>query len=203
LTRFGVAVLVAAAVAIFGFWVWASLLASEPGSVARDAQRPGDGVAFVELDGDAYAFVPDEASDVGFVFYAGGLRRPSASTGRSGPHGLRPGSPVESRGTRSEPGVDGLALWAAFPAAANDLSVLDIDVVSVFGTNDGLVEVEDMLDSGARLPTDTVFEERGDTWRQTRPVRRLRPPERRPRGHDFPGRTARADSGGARPRRDG
>lgn len=53
---------------------------------------------------------------------------------------------------------DGLALWAAYPAENADLSDRDdLEVVSIYGTNDGLATLEDIEASKSRLPADTVF----------------------------------------------
>lgn len=57
------------------------------------------------------------------------------------------------------PGVmDGLALWAAYPAGNRDLSGFnDLQVVSVSGSNDGLATPADIEDSRSRLPANTTF----------------------------------------------
>ncbi len=63
------------------------------------------------------------------------------------------------------PVLDGLFLWAAYPASGDDLSGLDVDVVSIYGTLDGLmtgaeVEASRMLlpaeRSGCRLKAGTM-----------------------------------------------
>jgi hypothetical protein len=53
--------------------------------------------------------------------------------------------------------VDGLVLWAAYPAGADDLSAQDLAVVSIYGTEDGLATQEDINASRALLPPDTLF----------------------------------------------
>lgn len=56
----------------------------------------------------------------------------------------------------SHPGmVEGLALWAAYPAAGDDLSDQELVVSSVYGTKDGVTLLEDIRDSEALLPPDT------------------------------------------------
>lgn len=55
--------------------------------------------------------------------------------------------------------VAGLALWAAYPADNRDLSGLDLEVVSVWGSNDGLTTAADIEDSKSRLPADAVYVE--------------------------------------------
>ena len=55
--------------------------------------------------------------------------------------------------------IDGLALWAAYPAGGTDLSSLDVSVSSVYATEDGLATVDEIEASAAQLPADTVFTE--------------------------------------------
>ncbi len=52
--------------------------------------------------------------------------------------------------------VDGLALWASYPPSGVDLSKSKITVVTVHGTNDGLVSSKQIDDSLKQLPPDTV-----------------------------------------------
>ena len=51
--------------------------------------------------------------------------------------------------------VDGLALWAAYPAETDDLSSSDLAVVSVYASEDGVAEVDSVLASEPLLPDDT------------------------------------------------
>ncbi len=53
--------------------------------------------------------------------------------------------------------VDGLALWAAYPAQNSDLSANDLDVVSVYGTEDGLASVTDVENARNLLPPDVQW----------------------------------------------
>jgi hypothetical protein len=58
----------------------------------------------------------------------------------------------------SPTGVDGLALWASFPAAGADMSQrTDLAVGSIYGSEDGLATVSDIDASRALLPESTVF----------------------------------------------
>lgn len=52
--------------------------------------------------------------------------------------------------------IRGLALWAAYPASGTDLSNSDIKVLTIRGTNDGLVSAIQIDESLARLPQDTI-----------------------------------------------
>jgi pimeloyl-ACP methyl ester carboxylesterase len=53
--------------------------------------------------------------------------------------------------------VEGLALWASYPAASNNLSLSGVRVLSIFGTLDGLSTPAKIEASHALLPADTAF----------------------------------------------
>ena len=53
--------------------------------------------------------------------------------------------------------IDGLALWAAYPADNTDLSDFDLSAVSIYGEADGVASIVDVRDGAARLPADAVF----------------------------------------------
>jgi len=53
--------------------------------------------------------------------------------------------------------VQGLALWAAYPASSDDLSQTTLRVVSIFGSLDGLATGEKMDVSRPLLPADTTW----------------------------------------------
>ncbi|HSH01859.1 MAG TPA: alpha/beta hydrolase [Anaerolineae bacterium] len=53
--------------------------------------------------------------------------------------------------------MDGLVLWASYPAGSADLSGWDGEVVSIYGTRDGVAAVEDVLAGEALLPESAVF----------------------------------------------
>ncbi len=53
--------------------------------------------------------------------------------------------------------IDGLALWAAYPAGGTDLSGLPIQVVSVYGDADCVATVEEVTAATPFLPPDTEF----------------------------------------------
>ena len=57
----------------------------------------------------------------------------------------------------AEHDVDGLALLAAYPEEALDLSDSNVEVVSVFGTADGLADVDEVLGAADQLPDSTMF----------------------------------------------
>ncbi len=53
--------------------------------------------------------------------------------------------------------VQGLALWAAYPASNDDLSHAGLHVVSIFGSRDGLATREKIDASRPLLPSDTTW----------------------------------------------
>lgn len=53
--------------------------------------------------------------------------------------------------------IDGLALWASYPAENNDLSDGDLAVVSIYGTRDGLADPDAVLAAKDNLPPSTEW----------------------------------------------
>jgi hypothetical protein len=56
----------------------------------------------------------------------------------------------------NNPEVDALVLWASYPANEK-LRVRLLQVLSIYGTNDGLTTLQDIEDSKVLLPKDTLF----------------------------------------------
>lgn len=62
--------------------------------------------------------------------------------------------------TAANPGVlDGLVLWASYPAESDDLRQSGLKVSSIYGSLDGLATGEKIDASRALLPTDTTWVE--------------------------------------------
>jgi hypothetical protein len=53
--------------------------------------------------------------------------------------------------------IAGLALWASYPAESNSLAGFDIEVISLFGTLDGVSSVEKIERTIPLLPADTKY----------------------------------------------
>jgi len=53
--------------------------------------------------------------------------------------------------------IDGLVLWASYPAENTDLSTLKIEAISIYATNDGLASPEEVRSAQPRLPVETQF----------------------------------------------
>jgi pimeloyl-ACP methyl ester carboxylesterase len=99
---------------------------------------------------DLAFFAPDPAADVMAAF-------PEVENWAVGGHSL--GGAMAARFVRQNPQtVDGLALWAAYPAAGNDLAKSEQDVVSIYGTRDGVATQEEIAASRSRLPPDTGWD---------------------------------------------
>lgn len=73
-----------------------------------------------------------------------------------GGHSL--GGAMAANFARNNPGsVKGLVLWASYPATSDDLSASILNVVSIYGTRDGLATVEQIDSSLALLPDETTW----------------------------------------------
>lgn len=53
--------------------------------------------------------------------------------------------------------IDGLVLWASFPAESNNLADSPIQAISIYATNDGLATVDDIEQSKTLLPETTEW----------------------------------------------
>jgi dienelactone hydrolase len=53
--------------------------------------------------------------------------------------------------------IDGLFFWAAYPASSDNLSGQDINVISIYGTLDGLATGDKINASRPLLPADTTW----------------------------------------------
>jgi pimeloyl-ACP methyl ester carboxylesterase len=53
--------------------------------------------------------------------------------------------------------INGLALWASYPASSNNLSDSNLKVTSIYGTQDGLATKDKIDASRALLPADTTW----------------------------------------------
>ena len=59
--------------------------------------------------------------------------------------------------TQNSQAVQGLVLWAAFGTPSDDLSALDLHVLSIYATEDGLSTPADVLASRPQMPADAQF----------------------------------------------
>ena len=94
-------------------------------------------------------FAPDRAAEVMAAF-------PAIDYWAVGGHSL--GGAMAARFAYQNPEmVDGLVLWAAYPASTDDLSGRSLAVTSIYGTLDGLATEEKIEASQPLLPPDTSW----------------------------------------------
>jgi hypothetical protein len=73
-----------------------------------------------------------------------------------GGHSL--GGAMAASFTRKHPSsVQGIFFWAAYPASGDDLSSIDLDSISVYGTLDGIAEPDTVRASEGLLPITTTW----------------------------------------------
>jgi pimeloyl-ACP methyl ester carboxylesterase len=92
-------------------------------------------------------FAPERATEIIRAF-------PAIEHWAIGGHSLG-GAMAARYAYRNPEQVDGLVLWAAYPAAGDDLSGQQIEVVSVYATRDGLTTADEITASRALLPANT------------------------------------------------
>jgi dienelactone hydrolase len=81
---------------------------------------------------------------------------PEISSWAIGGHSL--GGAMAARYTEQNPDmIQGLVLWASYPAESNDLSNQAVSVLSIYGSVDGVATPEEVLSSKVLLPEDTVW----------------------------------------------
>jgi dienelactone hydrolase len=116
---------------------------------ARAIAQAGYLVVIPPMPLNLAVFAPDRAAEVMQAF-------PEIEHWAVGGHSL--GGAMAARFADQHPeAVDGLALWASYPAASNDLSDASLTVTSISGTRDGLSTPDKIEASRALLPADTEW----------------------------------------------
>jgi len=67
------------------------------------------------------------------------------------------GSMAARYAIRKPTDVDGLVLWATYPASSDDLLNSNLIIMSIYGTNDGLITEQDITNSSLLLPENTSW----------------------------------------------
>ena len=148
--------------------------------IAQTIAGRGYMVAIVKMPLSLAVFGIDRADDVIAA-------RPSVRHWVIGGHSLG-GSMAASYARNHADQVRGIAFWASYPGSGDDLSATGLKGLSTYGSNDLVVNRENLNATLPLLPPGT--DGAGDPGGQPRPVRQLRPPARRRNGHDLRGRSA-------------
>jgi pimeloyl-ACP methyl ester carboxylesterase len=116
---------------------------------ARALSEEGYLVVTVPMPLNLAFFAPDRAADVMAAF-------PEIRSWAVGGHSL--GGAMAARFAFQNPDVvQGLVLWAAYPAATDDLSAYSIVATSIYGTRDGLATGDKIDASRPLLPSSTSW----------------------------------------------
>ncbi len=119
------------------------------GPPARAIAGRGYLVVVVPMPLNLAVFAPDRAAAVIDSF-------PQVTRWVVGGHSL--GGAMAARFAHRHPGtVEGLLLWASYPAQSDDLSEQDLSVTAVYATNDGLATPEEIAASRHLLPSGTQW----------------------------------------------
>jgi pimeloyl-ACP methyl ester carboxylesterase len=114
---------------------------------ARAIAAEGHLAVIVPMPLNLAVFAPERAESVIDAF-------PEVTHWAIGGHSL--GGAMAARFVHQHPtSVEGLVLWAAYPAGNNNLADRDLAVVSIYGTLDGLATVAEINASRPLLPSDT------------------------------------------------
>ena len=117
--------------------------------LAREIAAAGFASVITPMPLNLAVFEPDQAMDVMQSL-------PGITAWAVGGHSL--GGAMAARFAYRHPHeVEGLVLLAAYPASSDDLSTSGIQVLSLFGTLDGLADVETIEASRSILPAETTW----------------------------------------------
>lgn len=115
--------------------------------VARRIAEAGYLVVIPEMPLDFAIFAPSRAADVIETF-------PGIDRWVVGGHSL--GGAMAAAFADLSVEVDGIVLWAAYPAGSVDLSGRDLETIGVLGTADGLVSAAEVEGAAERMPASYV-----------------------------------------------
>jgi hypothetical protein len=116
---------------------------------AHDLAKEGHLTIIVPMPLNLAVFDPGAAADVISAY-------PEIKNWAVGGHSL--GGAMAANFARKNPAqLDGLFFWAAYPASSDNLSGQDINVISIYGTLDGLATGDKINASRPLLPADTTW----------------------------------------------
>lgn len=118
--------------------------------VARAIAAEGYLVAIVPMPFNLAVFAPNRGLDVMAAY-------PTIERWAVGGHSLG-GAMAANFAANQDEAINALILWASYPASNNSLAQrTDLQVTSIYGTNDGLATVAKIAESRPLLPSDTQF----------------------------------------------
>jgi pimeloyl-ACP methyl ester carboxylesterase len=118
---------------------------------ARAIAEAGYLVVIPEMPLNLAVFAPNAANGIIAAY-------PDIGQWAIGGHSL--GGAMAAQFAFDNPGVvNGLALWAAYPAGNSDLSGADVAASSIYGSLDGVATPDQVLAGAPLLPADTVWVE--------------------------------------------
>lgn len=116
---------------------------------AREMAKAGYQVTIVPMPLNLAVFNPNAADDVMAAY-------PGVSNWAVAGHSLGGAMAAQYASEHSEL-IDGLVLWAAYPAEGADLSDDDLQVMSVYGLDDGVAAVSTVKGAQPLLPENTEW----------------------------------------------
>jgi pimeloyl-ACP methyl ester carboxylesterase len=117
--------------------------------LARDIARRGYLAVIVPMPLNLAVFAPGRAQEVIAAY-------PQIENWAIAGHSL--GGAMGAKFAFDNPALlDGMALWASYPASNNDLSTYDLSVSSIYGTLDSVADPEVLASSKALLPPATQW----------------------------------------------
>lgn len=140
--------------------------------------KPSAGVILypgAKVEPEAYAYIAQELADRGiaaavpempfhFSIFGTGKAddvrraRPNVQNWYVGGHSLG-GVAAANYAKENEESVKGVFFLASYPAESANLKKTGLDVLSIYGTNDGLTSLQDIENSKAYTPKDAIFKE--------------------------------------------
>jgi pimeloyl-ACP methyl ester carboxylesterase len=118
---------------------------------AREISQAGFTVVIVRMPLNFAFFGINRAEDVIMAF-------PEVEHWAVGGHSLG-GAMAAQFASTNTPVVDGLVLWASYPADSNDLSSENLSVISIYASEDALASLEEIESSRRFLPSTATFVE--------------------------------------------